>query len=280
MVEESAPYLGFGLGLRTEHIAAFLNEQQAVDWLEIVTENYLVEGGSLLYHLDKIRECYPIVMHGVSMSIGSCDPIDWDYLKEVKKLANRLQPPWISDHLCWTGVENINTHELLPLPYSEEALYHVVDRIKQVQDFLGRRILIENLSSYISYQSSTMSEWEFINEIIARADCYLLLDVNNVYVSSVNHAFNPLQYIRSITSSRIHQIHLAGHTNKGDYILDTHDEEITDPVWDLYAKTIRHHGLISTMIERDGNIPPLATLITELNQARVISNKVFEAVAL
>jgi uncharacterized protein (UPF0276 family) len=220
-----------------------------------------------------------MVMHGVSMSIGSCDPLDLDYLKQVKQLAQRVQPRWISDHLCWTGVQHKNTHDLLPLPYTSEAINHVADRIKQVQDFLGRQILIENVSSYVSYKDSAMAEWEFIKEIIQRADCFLLLDINNIYVSSVNHEFNPSDYIKAMPSDRIYQLHLAGHSNMGDYIIDTHDDAIVDSVWELYRETLRHHGLISTMIERDDNIPPLPTLLNELNHAREIADLLMEGAA-
>lgn len=278
--KKKKPYLGFGLGLRTDHYETIINEKPSVDWFEIITENYLVPGGQPLYFLDKIRENYPMVMHGVSMSIGSCDPIDWDYLAEVKQLASRIQPHWISDHLCWTGVQNKNTHDLLPLPYTTETMNHVVSRIQQVQEFLGRPFLIENVSSYIAYQDSIISEWEFVTEIIQRAGCLLLLDVNNIYVSSINHEFNPLDYIAAIPSDKIYQIHLAGHSNMGDYIIDTHDHAIIDPVWDLYAETIRHHGLISTMIERDDNIPPLSELLAELNHAKkIMETMIEEAVA-
>ncbi|PIZ03607.1 MAG: hypothetical protein COY58_08535 [Gammaproteobacteria bacterium CG_4_10_14_0_8_um_filter_38_16] len=268
------PNLGFGLGLRVDHYETVLNEKPFVDWFEIITENYLVPGGKPLFYLDKIREIYPMVMHGVSLSIGSSDPLDLNYLSEVKKLAKRVQPKLISDHLCFTGVNHKNTHDLLPLPYTEEMIEHVVSRIKQVQDFLGRQILIENASSYITYQQSEMTEWEFISEICKRADCHILFDVNNVYVSSVNHEFNPLDYIRAMPTDRIYQIHLAGHTDMGDYIIDTHDHDITDPVWKLYRETIMQHGMISTMIERDDNIPPLNALIKELNVARKIAAEI------
>lgn len=271
---QKKPYLGFGLGLRTEHYETILNEKPSIDWLEIITENYLVPGGKPLHFLDKIREDYPMVMHGVSMSIGSCDPIDWDYLKQVKSLAQRIQPQWLSDHICWTGVHHKNLHDLLPLPYTEEVIEHVADRIRQVQDFLGRQILIENVSSYIAYQDSLMPEWEFVKEIIQRADCYMLLDVNNVYVSGINHEFNPIDYITALPSDRIYQIHLAGHSDMGDYVIDTHDNDIIDPVWNLYADTLRSHGAISTMIERDDNIPPLSELLNELNHAKKIAKTV------
>ncbi len=265
------PYLGFGLGLRTEHYDAILKQKPAVDWFEILTENYLVPGGKPLYFLDKIRENYPLVMHGVSMSIGSTDPLDWEYLKEVKALADQIQPAWISDHLCWTGIHGKNMHDLLPLPYTEETVKHVANRIRQVQDFLERKILIENVSSYVTYHQSQMTEWEFIKEIIEQADCHILLDVNNIYVSAINHEFNALDYIKAIPSERIYQIHLAGHSNNGDYIVDTHDHEVVDEVWNLYKKTIEYHGKISTMIERDDNIPPLKTLLKELNYARKLA---------
>ncbi|MCX7117173.1 MAG: DUF692 domain-containing protein [Legionellales bacterium] len=270
------PFLGFGLGLRTDHYQTILQDKPPVDWFEVITENYLVPGGKPLYYLDQIRESYPMVMHGVSMSIGSSDPLDWEYLRQVKQLADRIQPILISDHLCWNGVQHKNTHDLLPLPYTDEAVLHVSQRIREVQDFLERPFLIENVSSYISYQSSCMTEWAFINEILTRADGHLLLDVNNIYVSSINHEFNPLDYILAIPSHRIYQIHLAGHSNMGDYIIDTHDHPIVDPVWSLYRETIRHHGLISTMIERDDNIPELSELIQELNHARHITQELQE----
>lgn len=271
MTLQEKPYLGFGLGLRTDHYETIINEKPAVDWFEIITENYLVPGGKPLYYLNKIREDYPIVMHGVSLSIGSQDPIDWNYLKAVKTLADHIQPNWISDHLCWTGVQGKNTHDLLPLPYTEKTIDHVVNRLQQVQDFLGRRILIENVSSYVTYKESSLSEWEFIKEITQRADCLILLDVNNIYVSSINHEFNPMDYITAIPSHRIYQIHLAGHSNRGNYMIDTHDHDIIDSVWNLYAKTLDHHGMISTMIERDDNIPPLSELLIELNHAKKIA---------
>lgn len=264
------PFLGFGLGLRTDHYEQILDEKPNIDWFEIITENYLVPGDKPLFYLDKIREHYPMVMHGVSLSIGSSDPLDFAYLNELKKLANRIEPIWISDHLCWTGVHGKNTHDLLPLPYTEESINHVVKRIEQIQEFLGQRILIENVSSYVTYKQSAISEWDFLIEISNRADCLILLDVNNIYVSSVNHEFDPKTYINSLPSDRIYQIHLAGHSDMGDYIVDTHDEDIVDAVWNLYAYTIQRHGKISTMIERDDSIPPLTSLLNELSHARRI----------
>jgi hypothetical protein len=211
-----------------------------------------------------------MVMHGVSLSIGSSDPLDFDYLSQVKQLTKRIEPQWISDHLCWTGILGKNTHDLLPLPYTEEMLKHVVERIKQVQDFLERPLLIENPSSYVAFKQSDMTEWKFLAEMSKRADCLILLDVNNVYVSSINHEFDALEYIHAIPTDRIYQIHLAGHLNMGDYIIDTHDHDIVDPVWDLYRQTIERHGFISTMIERDADIPPLSVLLQELDIARKI----------
>lgn len=273
------PYLGFGLGLRPDHYTVILDEKPNIDWFEIITENYLVSGGKPLHFLDKIREHYPMVMHGVSLSIGSSDPLDWNYLTKVKQLANRITPKWISDHLCWTGIQGKNMHDLLPLPYTEEAIDHVVERIQQVQDFLGQRILIENVSSYLTYQSSVLTEWDFLKEISERADCFILLDVNNIYVSSINHEFNPVNYIAAIPPERVYQIHLAGHSNMGDYVIDTHDHDIVDPVWNLYLFTLRRLGRVSTMIERDDNIPPLSMLLSELNYARKLAETIFTEAA-
>ncbi len=270
------PNLGFGLGLRPDHYEAILSDKPLVDWFEILTENYLVPGGKPHYFLEKIRENYPVVMHGVSMSIGSVDPLDKDYLKQVKLLSDKIKPRWISDHLCWTGMLGKNMHDLLPLPYTEEAINHVVDRIRQVQDFLGQQILIENVSSYLTYQQSEIPEWQFIREISERADCFILLDVNNVYVSAINHGFDPLDYISAMPKDRVYQLHLAGHCNMGNYIIDTHDHEIVDPVWKLYVDTLRHCGDVSTMIERDDNIPPLEDLLKELSRARELASSVLD----
>jgi len=265
------PHLGFGLGLRSEHYLDLIENRYPIDWLEILSENYMVAGGKPLYYLDKICERYPVVMHGVSLSIGSVDSLNENYLKNLKKLAQRVKPKWISDHLCWTGTQGINLHDLMPLPYTEEALTHLVTRIRQVQDFLGQRILLENVSSYLTYQHSTISEWEFLRAVAQEADCLILLDINNIHVSAHNHDFDPLIYLEAMPADRIQQIHLAGHLNKGDYSIDTHDHEIIDSVWDLYAESVRRFGHISTMIERDDDIPPLTTLLTELQKARTIS---------
>jgi uncharacterized protein len=273
------PFLGYGLGLRTEHYLSILENKPKVDWFEVLSENYMVPGGKPLYFLDRIRELYPLVMHGVSLSIGSVEPIDKTYLHDLRKLADRIQPKWISDHLCWTGVHGQNIHDLLPLPYTEETANHVVERVKQVQDFLGRRLLLENVSSYASYIDSDMTEWEFISYIANKADCLLLLDVNNIYVSSYNHHFDAKAFVDGVPHNRVCQIHLAGHQNNGDYIIDTHDAPVIDPVWNLYAYTIAKLGNISTMIERDDNIPALEILVDELQRAREIGKKVQEVAA-
>ena len=265
------PRLGFGLGLRTAHYEEILNDEPHVDWFELLSENYMVPGGKPLHYLDRICERYPVVMHGVALSIGSTDPLDRDYLARLKALAQRVRPRWISDHLCWTGVSGKNTHDLLPIPYTEEALAHIVARVNDVQDFLGQRILLENVSSYVSFKDSELSEWEFIAEIARRADCLLLLDVNNIYVSAYNHGFDAQTYLAGIPSERVQQIHLAGHSHCGEHIIDTHDADVIDPVWDLYAKAIARLGPVSTMIERDDNIPPLAQLVGELDQARQVA---------
>lgn len=266
--------LGFGLGLRTVHYEDILATRPHVDWFEALSENYMVPGGKPLYYLDRIRADYPIVLHGVSMSIGSTDPLDLEYLKELKALVDRVEPVWMSDHLCWTGIATRNMHDLLPLPYTREAVNHVAGRISQVQEYLGRQILIENVSSYVNFEQSEMTEWEFLREISERADCLLLFDVNNVYVSGFNHGFDPREYIDALPSQRIQQIHLAGHTNCGTHIIDTHDAAIIDEVWKLYSYTIEAYGPVSTMIERDDHIPDLDVLVAELDQARALAAQV------
>ena len=202
--------LGFGLGLRPDHYDEILRDLPSVGFFEALTENYLVPGGKALHYLDRVRAEYPVLLHGVSLSIGSTQPLDWSYLNALKALSRRIEPTWISDHLCWTGTDGVNLHDLMPMPYTAEALRHLVPRIREVQDFLGERILLENVSSYVGYRSSQMTEWEFLAELSARADCLLLLDVNNVYVNSVNHGFDPGQFIRAIPAQRVAQIHLAG----------------------------------------------------------------------
>jgi hypothetical protein len=270
----TSPSLGFGLGLRVEHYEAILADRPPVDWFEALTENYLVSGGKPLHNLMRVRERYPLAMHGVSLSIGSTAPLDRGYLAQVKALAARVEPQWISDHLCWTGVAGKNLHDLMPLPYTEEALANVVERVRTVQDILGRRILLENVSSYVTFRDSRLTEWEFLREVAVQADCLILLDVNNIYVSAVNHEFAALDYLNAIPVDRVQQIHLAGHEDHGDYLIDTHDHPVTDPVWELYAAAVRRFGSVSTMIERDANIPPLEELCEELAQARAVAERV------
>ncbi len=271
------PPLGFGLGLRTDHYEEIVTRRPPVDWFEILSENYMVAGGKPLHFLDRIRADYPLVMHGVSLSIGATDPLDETYLDALDALAKRVEPAWISDHLCWTGTGGHNMHDLLPLPYTEEALAHVAERVLRVQDRLGRRLVLENVSTYVAYAESRMSEWEFLTELCRRADCLLLLDVNNVHVSAFNHGFDPLDFLDGVPAGRVQQFHLAGHLDMGSHIIDTHDQPVPDPVWALYAEAVRRFGPGSTMIERDDNIPPLDDLLAELAQARRIAADVRDA---
>ncbi len=273
------PWHGYGLGLRTEHFDAVLEENPAVDWFEIISENFMVAGGKPRHYLDAIRSRYPLAMHGVSLSIGSTDPFDRGYLRELRQLARDIEPIWVSDHLCWTGNGGINSHDLLPLPYTEEAIAHVASRIGEVQDFLGREILIENVSTYVSFANAEMEEAAFLAEIVRRSGCRILLDVNNIYVSARNHGYDADAYVAALPSERIWQIHLAGHSDYGDYVIDTHDHPVRQEVWDLYARTLDRIGPVTTMIERDDHIPPLAELVAELDQARRIGSTV-EASAL
>jgi uncharacterized protein (UPF0276 family) len=270
---------GFGLGLRREHYAAILADRPAVDWFEILTENYLVPGGAPLRNLEQIRARFPLVMHGVSLSIGSTAALNRRYLQALKALADRIEPAWISDHLCWTGVSGTNLHDLMPLPYTEAVVRHIVSRLSRVQEFLRRRILLENVSSYLTYRESEMTEWEFLSEIARRADCDLLLDVNNVYVSSINHGFDPLRYLSDVPAQRVKQIHLAGHRKWGGYLIDTHDAPVAEPVWRLYQFAVSRFGPVPTLIERDDDIPALGVLIEELARARSIVRAVHEAEA-
>jgi len=259
---------GFGLGLRREHYEAVLSDSYAIDWFEALTENYLVPGGRPLHYLERIRARYPIARHGVSLSVGSSQPLNRRYLKELKALAARIEPAWISDHPCCTGVDGINLHDLMPLPYTEEALRHVESRVTAVQEFLGRRILLENVSSYLTYRCSEISEWEFLSEVAQGADCDILLDVNNIYVSARNHGFDPARYLQAIPVDRVKQIHLAGHSDGAHYLIDTHDAPVAEPVWALYLQTLARFGAVPTMIERDANIPPIEELVAELDRAR------------
>ncbi len=271
---EKPPYLGYGLGLRTQHYSDILDGEPEIDWFEIISDNYMVEGGQPLYILDQIAERYPLVMHGVSLSIASTAPMNMDYLQQLKTLAERVKPKWISDHLCWTGVHGVNLHDLLPIPYTKEALDHVVDRVKQVQDFLGCRLTLENVSTYVSFKESEMTEWEFISELTERADCWVLFDINNVYVSSFNHGYDPVKFLEGIPQDRVVQFHVAGHDHMGSYIIDTHDHPVCDDVWKLYRQALKRFGPVSTIIERDDNIPPLQEMLDELKIARDIGAEV------
>jgi len=268
---ERFDYLGFGLGLRADHYAYICQHLPPVDWFEILSENYFSAGGKPLDYLDKIRSHYPIVMHGVSLSIGSTDPLDQDYLRNLKALAQRVQPQWISDHLCWTGVDGQNSHDLLPLPYTEEAIKHVVERVQRVQDFLGCRILLENVSSYLTYKQSELTEWDFLAAVAEQADCFILLDINNIYVSAFNHQFDPQIYLQAIPVKRVQQFHLAGHSLFDTHIIDSHDQPIIPQVWQLYTQALKRFGKVSTMIERDDNIPAFPALLSELEQAKAIA---------
>ena len=258
---------GLGLGLRPEHYQDFLAGSQPLDWLEILSDNYLVPGGKPLYFLDAIRQDYPVAMHGLALNIGSSDALDWEYLSAIKALAQRVQPHIISDHLCWTGVNQHRMHDLLPLPYTEDAIRHVAKRIQDVQDFLGRELVVENLSSYLQAQAP-LKEWEFVRAVAQEAQCGLLVDVNNIFVSSRNHGFDAMDYLKALPADRIRQIHLAGHTYSGEFCVDTHDQPVCTDVWQLYGQAVKLWGHIPTMIERDDNIPPLQELLDELGQAR------------
>ena len=267
-------FLGFGLGLRIPHFEDVLTTDHNVEWFEILSENFMVDGGKPRYYLEQIAERFPLVMHGVAMSIGSTTPLDMTYLNNLKKLMGDVKPRWISDHLCFTQANGVNSHDLLPLPYTEDAINHVADRIKQVQDHIGQQMLIENVSSYLTYKESGMTEWEFYNEVCQRADCFMLLDINNIYVSARNHQFDANDYLNAIDPKRVRQIHLAGHTDYGDYVIDTHDHDVCDPVWDLYRNAVKRLGAVSTMIERDDDIPAFSVLNKELDIAREIATQV------
>lgn len=272
----ASPPLGFGLGLRAEYYQLIQDTKPPVDWFEIITEDYLIPGGRPLTNLYKIREHYPLVMHGVSLSIGSTDPLDFAYLQQVKQLAAAIEAPWLSDHLCWTGIHHQTSHDLLPIPYTAEALQHVVSRIGQVQDFLGRQLVLENVSSYLTYRDSELTEWDFLREVVEQADCKILLDINNIFVSAYNHQFEPEQYLNAIPPNRVQQLHIAGHTNMGDMIIDTHDHAIIPPVWQLYQKALQRFGMVSTLLERDDRFPPFSMLLNELSKARKLAHKALE----
>jgi uncharacterized protein (UPF0276 family) len=260
-----------GVGLRPKHYDEIISTWPRIDWFEIISENFLVPGGRPLHILDQVRSHYPVAMHGVSLSIGSVDPLNFDYLARLKDLAARCEPMWISDHLCWTSVGGHNSHDLLPLPYTPEAVGHVAERVSRVQDFLGRRILLENVSTYLEFEHAPMPEWEFLNAVAAQADCEILLDINNIYVSAFNHGFSAREYLGSVAPRRVRQFHLAGHTDRGTFLHDTHDHPVCDDVWSLYDEAVRRFGPSTTLIEWDDQIPPLATLMNEADRARHVA---------
>lgn len=267
---ENFPNLGFGLGLRPKHYEHIFEHQPDVDWFEIISENFMDTGGKPRRNLARIAERYPLVMHGVAMSIGTVDPLNSEYLTKLKKLADDVNPAWISDHLCWTGIAHKNSHDLLPVPYTEEALKHIISRIIQVQDFLGRPIVLENPSTYLEFKTSHISESEFIAEMAKQSGCSLLLDVNNVYVTCYNHRLDPKVYIDALPLDRVAQIHLSGHTYKGTHIIDTHDDHVVDEVWQLYKYVVHKAGRVpNTMVEWDDNIPEFNVLYAELGKAKV-----------
>ncbi|MGH9364362.1 MAG: MNIO family bufferin maturase [Thermoanaerobaculia bacterium] len=262
------PDLGLGVGLRTVHYPHILEAKPEVDFFEILSENYMDTGGRPSWVLDQVAERYTIVMHGVSLSIGSVDPLNFDHLAKLKKLAARTKALWVSDHLCWTGVAGRNTHDLLPMPLSEEALAHVVARVKTVSDFLERPLILENASTYAEFTTSSMTEWDFFARLMDEADCGMLLDVNNVYVSSYNHGFDPIAYLDAVPPERVVQYHLAGHTNKGTHIIDTHNDYVIDEVWKLYAHSVKRTGNVSTLLEWDADIPEFEIVHAEALKAR------------
>ena len=272
------PFHGFGLGLRKTHYADFLEGGVPVDFVEVISENYMVEGGKPLRILEQVRRDLPVILHGVSLSVGSAHGLDFDYLARLKTLAERIEPLWMSDHLCWTRTSAHNSHDLLPLPLTEEALDVVCDNLDQAQDFLGRPMLLENPSSYVTFPQDEMTEWEFLSAVAKRTGSYLLLDVNNIVVSAHNHGFDEYDYLAGLPLDRVRQIHLAGHT-PGEIAIDTHDAPVPDRVWALYEAAIARLGPVATMIERDGSIPPLSELLTELDHARYIAASKVELVA-
>lgn len=270
------PDLGFGLGLRSVHYNEIIETKPKVDWFEAITENYMVIGSKPFRYLEKVAEFYPIVLHGVGMGIGNISGVNKDYLKDLKILIDHIKPEWYSDHICFTGKASHNSHDLLPLPYNKDSLMFLVDQIKKVQDYIGMPMLLENPSTYINYNVSNIKEEDFIGEVLEHSEAMLLLDINNIYVNSYNHKFDPYAYINVIDSDKVVQIHMAGHTNYGDYIIDTHDNFVIKEVHNLYRHAISKFGAVASMIEWDENIPSLDVLIKELNTLKEISNTCME----
>jgi len=261
------PNLGLGVGLRNQHFSYLMSHDPDVDWFEIISENFIDNYGYARRVLERVVSVRPVVMHGVSLSVGSTDPLDWDYLKKLKALAEFVHAAWVSDHLCWTGVAGVNTHDLLPMPLNEESLRHVAERVRQVQNFLERPLVLENPSSYLEFKDSTIAEWDFLSQLALETGCGLLLDVNNVYVSGYNHGFDPEHYIRSMMHDAVVQIHLAGPTDCGRYLVDTHDQPVPARVWELYRMAQELTGGVSTLLEWDANIPDFPELVAELRKA-------------
>lgn len=274
------PDHGVGIGLRVPHYREILETRPRVDFFEVISENFMVPGGKPRYHLEAVLESYQIIQHGVSLGIGSPDPLDRDYLRRLRDLVRLVKPAWLSDHFCWGTADGVNIHDLLPLPYTRAAIARVVERARMVQDFLEVRFALENTSSYLAYTSSHMSEWDFVSEVVERADIGLMFDVNNVYVSAYNHGFDPYEFVHHVPHERIVQIHLAGHTNLGTHIIDTHGGHVIDPVWDLYRETIELTGPVSTLIEWDDAIPELSVVLQEAERARAVRETALEARAL
>ncbi len=262
------PDLGIGVGLRGPHVAHVLGERPAMDWFEIVSENYFAEGGIVRANLESVRSSYRLVPHGVSLSIGGTDPLDRDYLRRLRALVRRIEAPWFSDHLCWTGAGGVDLHDLLPMPYTQGTLAHVIERVKRVQGELEVPFALENASTYMEYRESTMTEDAFLGELAERADCGILLDVNNVFVSAYNHGFDADRYIDAIPGDRVVQMHVAGHTDKGTHLLDTHSDHVRGEVWQLYRRAIAGCGRVATLVEWDEDIPSWSVLANEAEAAR------------
>ncbi|MCH9625607.1 MAG: hypothetical protein S4CHLAM123_07830 [Chlamydiales bacterium] len=276
-MNKNIPKLGIGIGLRPIHYEEIFSLKPKIDWFEIISENYMVEGGRALENLDRILELYPVVQHGVNLAIGSPDALDWDYLKKLKALTRRTQTPWLSDHLCWGRLPGAHFHDLLPLPYTQEVIDYVAERARIVQDYLEIPFALENLSSYVAYHADQMPEWEFYTAVVEKANIHMMLDVNNIYVSSRNHGFDPLEYIKHIPMERVLQIHLAGHTDHGDYVLDTHDHPVRDEVWELYAAVWPLTGGVSTLLEWDENFVSFEQTWQEALKAKAFQKELVSA---
>ncbi len=265
--------LGCGIGLRREHYQLVLDERPAIPWFEVVTENFMIPGGRPRHVLESVRADYPIGLHGVSLSIGSAEPLDPVYMRRLVELVERIEPVFVSDHLCWTSLGGHNSHDLLPLPFTDEAARNAAAKIRQVQDRLGRRILVENVSTYLRFRRAAMTEWEFLTTVTEQADCDILLDINNIYVNSRNHGFDPDHYLAGVPAGRVAQFHLAGHADHGDVVIDSHDHPVSDPVWSLFRAAVRRFGPVPALIERDARIPDFGVLQGEARQAQCLMDE-------